>query len=239
MQFNGIGGEHDAQLHHVTSCVHDHAHYKTEAGPSAGLRPGNAAAPQEAQTAGESFSLSSWLERTFGRGGRFLKGIWNGGDTGVQGAEGNHAGMQVLTGIIEDDAGEGRSQQAGAAGTSLNTAQIAAASVNVTPAHTLPASPYFAPVEDSGRARETLWHKLKTRCRDVTGQLTRHLPGKFFSARNQSSFQPGQEKRREDLRKHSKYREDTLEIDCVLTDDSYLLDSYDRKGEYSRLSAKK
>ena len=41
------------------------------------------------------------------------------------------------------------------------------------------------------------------------------------------------------MRRRSKYRQDELEIDCVLTDESYLLDSYDRKGEYSQLTTSK
>ena len=80
---------------------------------------------------------------------------------------------------------------------------------------------------------------MRVRLKGTAGQLAGHLPGNFFNAQTNNSFQAGKERSREDLRKHSKFRKDELEIDCILTDDSYLLDSYDRKGEYSKLSTKK
>lgn len=93
------------------------------------------------------------------------------------------------------------------------------------------ANPYFSAIENSGRTKQNFWEKVRIRFHSVAGQLTRR-----FSDRN--TFQTKQEKPKEDLRKHSRYREDDLEIDCILTDDSYLMDSYDRKGEYSTLSTK-
>ena len=101
-------------------------------------------------------------------------------------------------------------------------------------------NPYFSAVENIGGRQETLWRKMKVRFKDITGQLAGHLPKKFSGfLQTRNSFQARQQKPKQDLRKHSKYREDKVEIDCVLTDDSYLLDSYDRKGEYSKLSTKK
>ena len=93
-------------------------------------------------------------------------------------------------------------------------------------------NPYFSAVEDAGKEKQSIWDKMRVRFQSVAGQLT-----KQFSGRN--AFQTKQQKPKEDLRRHSRYREDDLEIDCILTDDSYLLDSYDRKGKYSKLSAKK
>ena len=69
-----------------------------------------------------------------------------------------------------------------------------------------------------------------------------HLPGRFlarFGFQKKGSFQSGKESAKEDLRRRSRYREDTLEIECVLTDESYLLDSYDRNGEYTQLTTRK
>lgn len=235
MQFNGIGREHGPEAHQITHCMHDHSLDKKGMG-GAGLQSGGAGVPEAAQPPAEGqLSLSAWLERTWGTGKRILRGIWNGSEAGTLGDAGTQTGS-VQAGTAEE--GAKLQVQKGMPEAASHTAQVAAASAAVTPANAIPSNPYFAPVE-SGRARETMWHKLKVRCRDVTGQLARHLPGKFFDAQARNSFQPKQEQRKEDLRKHSKYREDTLEIDCVLTDDSYLLDSYDRKGEYSKLSAKK
>lgn len=69
-----------------------------------------------------------------------------------------------------------------------------------------------------------------------------HLPGRFlarFGFQKKGSFQSGKESAKENLRRKSRYREDTLEIECVLTDESYLLDSYDRNGEYTQLTTRK
>ena len=32
MQFNGIGSGHDQEMHHITNCMHEHAHYKKQEG---------------------------------------------------------------------------------------------------------------------------------------------------------------------------------------------------------------
>ena len=82
--------------------------------------------------------------------------------------------------------------------------------------------------------------RIRSRVKGVTGQLAGKLPGRFFRFQAKNSFQArSEQKPEENLRKRSKYRKDELEIDCILTDESYLLDSYDRKGEYSQLTTKK
>ena len=52
-------------------------------------------------------------------------------------------------------------------------------------------------------------------------------------------LQTKQQHTKEDLRKRSQYKEDDQEIECILTDESYLTDSYNRKGEYSHLTTDK
>jgi len=93
-------------------------------------------------------------------------------------------------------------------------------------------NPYFSAIEDTGKQKQTAWEKVRVRLQAFTGQLSGRFAGR-------NSFETRQQKPKQDLRKHSRYRQDDLEIDCILTDDSYLLDSYDRKGEYSKLSPKK
>lgn len=102
-------------------------------------------------------------------------------------------------------------------------------------------SPYFAavPSSQSQNAATSLVQKMKLKCSSITGQLAKHLPGKFSKFQKKGSFHARKDGTREDLRRRSKYREDKLEIDCVLTDESYLLDSYDRKGEYTQLTTTK
>lgn len=213
-----------------------------------GVQLQQAAASQEGQ-----LSLSAWMERILGKGKSLLKGIWGSNETAAAGEAGDKTGAaQVLADIREESMSDGIS--ANVAGQNSrqpdvsqmltaqppHTAHIAAASTAVTPQQTIQENPYFSAVENIGGRQDTLWQKVKVRFKDAAGQLAGHLPRKFSGfLQTRNSFQAKQEEPKKDLRKHSKFRRDEVEIDCVLTDDSYLLDSYDRKGEYSKLSTKK
>jgi hypothetical protein len=94
-------------------------------------------------------------------------------------------------------------------------------------------SPYFIPVENTKKA-DNLPQLVKNKIHEVTGFLAKHFS---FSGRN--GFGTGNKDTKDDLRRRSRYRENDIEMDCMLTDDSYLMDSYDRKGGYSKLSTKK
>lgn len=102
-------------------------------------------------------------------------------------------------------------------------------------------NPYFQTLSDNSPVTGMpLVQRIRSRVKGVTGQLAGKLPGRFFRFQAKNSFQArSEQKPEENLRKRSKYRKDELEIDCILTDESYLLDSYDRKGEYSQLTTKK
>lgn len=101
-------------------------------------------------------------------------------------------------------------------------------------------NPYFTTVEDENVPKDSFMRRMKIRFRELTNQFKKQFSGRFgrktgeFSGRG--TLNSGQQKPKEDLRRHSRYREDGLEMDCVLTDDSYLMDSYDRSGGYSRLT---
>lgn len=246
MQFNGIGSGHDSDMHHVTNCMHDHAHYKRQEGADgAGASGMEAQAMEMMQKQEGELSLSAWLDRMLGNGKRFLHGIWSGGE-GIEGSGDSKADTAQVMAQIGDVStaarfGVGSSVTDGHqpdAVSAAHVSQIAAASAAVPLPKSIQDNPYFSAIENTG-GQETLLQKAKVKFKDITGQLAGHLPGGFFSARNRGSFQAKQEKSKEDLRKHSRFHGDELEIDCILTDDSYLLDSYDRKGEYSKLSAKK
>lgn len=246
-EYNGIGTGHDSEMHHVTNCMHEHAHYKKqEASAGAGASGMEAQAMEMMQKQEGELSLSAWLDKMLGNGKRFLHGIWNGGGEGTPGSEGGKADAaqvmaqigDVSTASLSGVSQTGRDYHQPDMASPAHAAQIAAASTAVPLSKTVQDNPYFSAIESTG-GQETLMQKVRVKFKDIAGQLTGHLPGKFFSAQNRNSFQAKQEKPREDLRKHSRFRGDELEIDCILTDDSYLLDSYDRKGEYSKLSAKK
>ena len=231
MQIHGVGSEHNHSMHQVTECMHTDAVAQkgSAAAPSMGKDSFETSLQQKQQEEGE-FSLVSWLRNAMSSGRKLLGRIW-GESTGVNALAGEQgetvAGTaeQVMAQMGDPAPGEAPLGQ-------ISALQQDAAAGTVVPHQTLERNPYFSAVEDTGRVRQNLWEKVKVRFQSVAGYLTGR-----FSGRN--TFQTKQQRPKEDLRKHSRYRQDDLEIDCVLTDDSYLLDSYDSKGEYSKLSPRK
>lgn len=238
-------------MHQITKCMHEHAHFKQEGGaPRAGAASA-ASQVQQTQDVREDISLSAFVERMLGRGKRLLKGVWGGGEAvGESGEKGGgqqpaaQSGEGITAGAVSADAagynGYPRNTSRLLTERTPGTPQIAAAATVVQTPQAIEKNPYFAPAEEIGGRQDTFWRKVKVKFKDVAGHLTGHLPGRFSgSLQTKNSFHARQETPKQDLRKHSKFRRDQVEIDCVLTDDSYLLDSYDRKGEYSKLSTKK
>lgn len=226
MQISGPANSHDSSDHHITNCLHDHSQIQKKSGGAAAKSAAStelSGIRQELQQEPQ-FSLSSWLKNALGTGRGLLRNFWGGNQTDIT----DTAGKRENPSQVMAQAGD------------PNTA--AAASMAVQPqmrSQTIHNNPYFSALEDTGNQKQTLWQKMKVRFHNVSGQLSGRLPKKFFGFQAKNSFQARQERPKEDLRKHSRYREDTVEIDCVLTDDSYLMDSYDRKGEYSTLTTKK
>lgn len=225
MQFNGIGEGHGAEMHQVTNCMHDHSHYRKPeplaSASSAAEQPQTLESVRQELTG--QFSLSAWLAQTLKGGGKFLRGFWDGGGSEVSGDGGGRADKPSVMARQDAD----------------RTPQAAEASMASLACGAVGKNPYFSALGETGSRRESLWQKARVRFKDAAGYLAGHLPGNFFNAKPRNSFQAGQQRPREDPRKRSRFHGDQLEIDCFLTDDSYLLDSYDRKGEYSKLSAKK
>ena len=164
-------------------------------------------------------SFMEWVQQLLQNGKQRLLGFWRGDGASIQ----SESGEKTISGQVMSQVPDGSD-------TSVKKQQ-----------DTLHSNPYFAAIEPekASNAGIPIFQKVKLKVREATGQLAKHLPNKFFSFQKQGSFHAKKEGRREDLRKRSKYREDQLEIDCVLTDESYLLDSYDRKGEYSQLTTRK
>ncbi len=233
MQINGVGNGtgHNHSMHQVTECKHDHATLKkgnTGAASSSSNRLQSGGKQSMWQDGG--FSLASWWKKMLAGGQKLFVGIWgetpatktmeSSKDEGLQDTE------QVM--VTLKDAAEGASD-IGSLENSAGAQAVAGAALTKPDVHN---NPYFSAIEDTGKEKQNGWQKMRVRFQALTG----HLTGRFS---NKNSFQTKQQKPKEDLRKHSRYRQDDLEIDCILTDDSYLMDSYDRKGEYSKLSAKK
>lgn len=246
MQFQGIGGEgHDPQIHRVTNCMYDHSAARTSGG-AAKAASADPAQAQQLQQGLEGFSLSAWLERYLSGGKNLLRGIWSGGGTSAGGA-GDRAGQaQVLAQMWEDrgtDSAGARRQRADLAQspqqavTPPQAAQAAAA---------VPAPPVQEATQTAGAQEESLWQKARVRFEGIAGQLSGYLRGNAFSPQKKNSFRKKnpframeQERPKEESRKAGRAKKDAVEIDSYRVEESYLMDSYDRKGGYSRLSAKK
>lgn len=222
MQLGGIGDNHSADMHQVTACLHDHGK-QMEGSLKMPTNPGAAArqtlqANQEQQA---QLSLADILQKLLRSGKQRLIGFWNGSDGAGDG----------------DKSAKSDKSQVMAQSYDTNVTKGTDTAARET---LLQSNPYFAAVEEPPKPTVVpLFQKVKLKCKDVAGQLAQHLPGRFFNFQKKGSFQAKKEGSRENLRKRSKYRQDKVEIDCVLTDESYLLDSYDRKGEYSQLTTKK
>ena len=248
MQLGGIGGEHNAAMHQVTHCGHSHSQRQGDiAGGLASSAADVAAQLQQAELKQEAqFSLSAWMDRAFGKGKRMLQNFWGGTDTVNFGEAGEKTGNpQVMAQSYGEDGAnafgrEGRKEGDGQpeeANVPL-TSQIAAAAtgvINQTAHENLP----FATVEEFDKAQETIWQKMRVKVKDVAGQLSGHLPGKFLNFQTGGFFQAKQQQTKEEPRKTVKPGRDRVEIHCAQVEDSYLLDSYDKNGSYSKLSTRK
>lgn len=212
MQIGGIGSEHNTHMHHVTNCMHESPATKK---PKGGMAASNNALQQTAQQAlqGENnaFSLSDFFNRMFGSTKRLFGRIW-GGDGDKD------------RGTVTDSADE------------QEMAELAASAIPVNEQDgkdRINNNPFFTPVMSTAEPSHNIIQKAKLKVHRAAGYLAKHFS---FSGRN--SFDARHKEQKEDLRRKSRYRENEMEIECTITDDSYLLDSYDRKGEYSKLSTK-
>lgn len=252
MQIGGVGSGHDSSSHHVTNCLHDHGKKMEADGAmkSRSFTGGSGAGSAQVRQTAQSFSLSAWLADPIGKAKKMFGKIWRGEHDSGDGTSGKVTSgsermmAELAEDLLKEDAVSGSTAHGDMPGQSaqpqqqvpsnvLHNPQIAAAATAVKPQDMLQGNPYFAAVENSSAQRQTIWQKMKVQFEAVTSFLAKRFA---FSGKN--SFQAKQEQPKEDLRKRSRYRGDKLDVECVLTDDSYLLDSYDRKGEYSQLSTK-
>lgn len=222
MQINGLGN-HSADMHQVTECFHNHDVKRSTGGLKAAPKQETAQQqhPETVLSQEGKFSLSAWVEKLLAGGKGLLGRLWGG----------NAADAAQSASDVAKTAGQGI--EALAASQVETPLTLSGEETKLTANGEKLVNPYFVEVDNEAQANENLWQKMRSKVQNIAGSLR-----KQFSGRN--SFQTGaQEQPKEDLRRHSRYRKENEEIDCILTDDSYLLDSYDRKGEYSKLSTKK
>lgn len=239
MQVGGIGSSSlsgHSGSHHVTGCIHEHHTKKEETG---GMRASSSASSKAAgvsESREPSVSLMDMLRNTLIGGKRLLGRLWGSETAGdaVLGTQKPIDGSETRT--------EGLNPVAAPEQEVSHDAGVVAASAAVQyPQTQMKDNPYFTTHSDPGKIRENPFVKMQIKLRDAAGQLARRFGGRLgeklagrFSGKN--TLNSGRRETKGDLRKRSRYKGAEEEIDCILTDDSYLLDSYDRNGEYTTLT---
>ena len=226
MQIGGVGSGHDTYSHQVTECLHEHAGQTDTGSLGAKMADG-----QETRTATEILqdtsneNMTSWVQKIGNSGKQLLQKIWGdskeAGDTVISQNQGT--GNQITE------------QETTVTGTSVGVkTTMNRAAVETAATHT-----YFRPVEAKDAMPANPFQKVRYQVQKVARKLMERLPGKFLGSHTGDFLQTKQQQTKEDLRKRSQYKQDDQEIECILTDESYLTDSYNRKGEYSHLTTDK
>lgn len=225
MQVGGVGSGHDTYSHHVTSCLHEHG-ANTDTG-SMGAKSG---AAQTAQMATEALqenskgNLLSWVQNIGNSGKQLLQKIW--GDS----KESNDAISSQKDGSGNHIAGQ----------ETLVTGNSVGVKTTLTGGGGDGGNAYLFPADrDTRGCADNTVAKVRYQIQKVARKLMDRLPGRFLGSHSGDFLQTKQQHTKEDLRKRSQYKEDDQEIECILTDESYLTDSYNRKGEYSHLTTDK
>lgn len=237
MQIGGVGSglDNHNSSHQVTNCIHKHESSKDLQG---GMKISSSAA-ETAQTAAEltaePMSLMDMAHKILNAGRTLWGRIW--GESAPQVRE----DVTASKGDVAAEKEQVMAQVGAVDVAERHAPQIAAASSAIpAPQMTVQNNPYFTTTSDTGVIKENIFKKIRVKFRDVAEQMNKRFGGRLSgSLSGRSSLKEHRKQSKEDLRKHSRYREDGLELDCVLTDDSYLMDSYDRKGEYTTLTTKK
>lgn len=208
----------------------------------------SAKAQQVSQNQGEGqFSLSAWLEKNLSKGKGLLRSFWGSSQVSQAGEPGDKSGQAQMMAQIGDSR-ESDAQGRLAFGQeslppdvsrTLSASHVAQAAAAAPQPRIQEDSQAAAAAQATGGQEDNLWRKIKVRFQDITGQLTGHRRQREARTQTRSSFQMQQERPREQSARAKKPRRDALEIDSYRVEESYLLDSYDRKGEYSKISTKK
>ena len=237
MQIGGLGGSHSTSDHHVTNCIHDH--HDAQKNPGGMAMKASAAAEASAAKSEllqeGQFSLAAWLKNTLGNGRGLLRNFWEGGQAVTGSPEGRNAAVSGT------DAGQTTAGQALVHTENSGTMTAAAAVQPSAHPGTTNSNGHYSGAKGTNDQRRVIWKRVRDYFQNMSGRPNgkRSQRGLGLQAKK-SSCQTGREQlREEELRRQSRYRRDTVEISVAPTEDNYLMDSYDRKGEYSRLTTKK
>lgn len=240
MRIDTSGNQFDSHgsAHRITHGFHNH-HETGEKIGNMQSAAANTSASKQVISEMNGEGLSFW--RTITNGAKNLWGhIWgesSGGAGEVGATVGDAMGDEQLMAQIGQ---AGEVEGSGIAGADTHEPAVAAAA-SVAQGSLTKGNPYFTTIADEEEHKDSFMQRVKIRFQELTDQLKKRFSGKFgdrmageYSGRG--TLNSGEQKPKEDMRRHSRYREEGLEVDCVLTDDSYLMDSYDRSGGYSKLT---
>ena len=216
---NGVGSGvnnqiMDQHVHHVTECIHEDRTEKKEG--AAGLRDSvTLTSAPTTQTPEPQWNLFQWMGQMLGQGIAGIKNFFSTGDGGQSGTPAQNATDtqiaqdSVMTQLLPDET----------------------AIANSTAKYFVPAQEEIPPNNWYANLKE----RVRIKFGEIRSSLAKYLKQDqslhMGAGRNGTS----QNKHKEDKSRLSVYKKDELEIDCIITDDSYLLDSYNRKGDYSKL----
>ena len=221
MQIGTLGHEHSSDMHQVSSCMHNH-----KASADTGSAGGAASASVEnnmstiTQQQEEGLSLAAWLNDPAGSARRLLGSFWNGRED--DGTERSMLSGREVVGLEQAIAPDGKT---------VSLQEAVPTKIVLETQNELPINPYFVPVNDAEVQQKSFRQKARVHVRNISEFFE-----KQFAFSNRHSFRSKQGQSRDDLKRHSKFHGDDVEIDCILVDESHLRDSYNKKGEYSKLA---
>ena len=211
----GIGGGMNSQnmnghVHHVTECIREEKHKQPQGGVAESARMTAGESVQTITEQEPQWDLFEWVGRAIDRGTdgiRSLFGLERG--TGVGDLRQPAAVRENMMAQLLPDQKSGEDRAA-----------------------------YFVLAREV-TPQNSWFQNLKTRAAirfgAIRGSLTKHLK-QGQSLQTGTGKQGSASQREKQSRKRlSMYRQEELEIECIITDDSYLLDSYNKKGDYSKL----
>lgn len=214
----GIGSGMNSQnmnghVHHVTECIREERHKQPQGGAAASTRMTVGESVQTITEQEPQWNLFEWAGRAIGRGTSGIRSLFGlGQGTGVRGSRETATTRENVMERLLPDQKSGADRAA-----------------------------YFVPAR-AAAPQNSWFQNLKTRAAirfgEIRGSLSKHLKREQnlqMGTGKQGNFSQREKQNRKRL---SVYRQEELEIQCIITDDSYLLDSYNKKGDYSKLGSR-
>ncbi len=219
---NGIGNDVNNQLmdnhvHHVTDCIHEDRMQRNKE-TAGGLRDSVTLTSEQVKQIPETGqNIFQWVEQVINQGITGIKNFFSiPGDGGLSDNTSTGTNSQDLRGAQNSLMAQLMPDEEAISDTTAK---------------------YFVPAQEEIPANN--WYaNLKNRVRIKFGEIRNSL-SKFLKQDQTLNMGAGnsgsRNKQQEDKSRLSVYKKNELEINCIITDDSFLLDSYNRKGDYSKL----